>query len=53
MLLYADEDFARPVVVILRALGHDVVTTQEDGFDGTPDPGILARAHGLGRAVLT
>src|SRR5256885_15422954 len=53
MLLYADEDFDLPVVVILRTLGHDVLTTQEDGRSGAPDPDILARAHALGRAVLT
>jgi hypothetical protein len=53
MLLYADEDFALPVVEELRRLGHDVVTTQEDGRTAAPDPDILARAHALGRAVLT
>ena len=53
MQLYADEDFALDVVVVLRLLGHDVVTTQEDGRQGTSDTGILARAHALGRAVLT
>jgi hypothetical protein len=30
-----------------------VVTAQEDGRTATPDPDILARAHALGRAVLT
>src|SRR5947209_4944365 len=53
MLLYADEDFALPVVEDLRRLGHDVVTVQEDGRTGAPDPDILARAHAVGRAVLT
>jgi hypothetical protein len=53
MLLYADEDFSYPVVEELRRLGHDVLTVQEDGIRGTPDPGVLARAHLLGRAVLT
>ncbi len=53
MLLYADEDFALPVVEVLRLLGHDVLTAQEDGRSSTPDPDILARAHSLGRAVLT
>jgi Domain of unknown function (DUF5615) len=53
MLLYADEDFSFPAVVALRHLGHDVVTAQEDGRTSTPDPDILARAHTLGRAVLT
>ena len=53
MLLYADEDFSFPVVLELRLLSHDVVTAQEDGRTSTPDPDILARAHILGRAVLT
>ena len=53
MFLYADEDFALPVVEDLRRMGHDVVTAQEDGRTSTPDADILARAHALGRAVLT
>jgi len=53
MLLYGDEDFDYPVVVSLRSLGHDVVTVQQDGRSGSSDPDILARAHALGRAVLT
>src|ERR1700722_2731008 len=53
MLLYADEDFSYPVVEELRRLGHDVMTAQEDGRTATPDPDILARAHSLGRVVLT
>ena len=53
MQLYADEDFPYPVVEALRRLGHDVLTTQEDGRQQAPDPDILARAHALGRAVIT
>jgi hypothetical protein len=53
MLLYADEDFPYPTVVELRRLGHDVLTAQQDGQSAAPDPHILARAHSLGRAVLT
>jgi hypothetical protein len=53
MLLYADEDFPYPCVEALRAEGHDVLTAQEDGQASSADPDILARAHGLGRAVLT
>jgi len=30
-----------------------VVTAQEDGLTSSPDPVILARAHMLGRLVLT
>jgi hypothetical protein len=53
MRLYADEDFSFPVVEELRQKGHDVVTAQEDNHRRAPDPVILARAHTLGRAVLT
>ena len=53
MLLYADEDFPMPAVTELRRLGYDVLTAQEDGRNATPDPDVLARAHSLGRAVLT
>lgn len=53
MQLYADEDFPRAVVDELRRLGHDVITAQEDGRRSAADPAILARAHALGRAVLT
>lgn len=53
MLLYADEDFPFPAVEYLRTLGHDVLTAQEDGRTARPDPDVLARAHELGRAVLT
>jgi hypothetical protein len=53
MRLYADKNFSFPAVEILRQLGHDVLTAQEDGRTATPDPDILVRAHALGRAVLT
>jgi hypothetical protein len=53
MLLYADEDFPFPVIEELRRLSHDVLTAHEDGRRATPDPDLLARAHHLGRAVLT
>src|SRR2546427_265248 len=53
MQLYADEDFPLAVVEELRRFGHDVLTAQDDGRRKTPDPDILARAHALGRAVLT
>jgi hypothetical protein len=53
MQLYADEDFFFPVVEELRRLGHEVLTAQENGRKGKPDPDILARAHALSRAVLT
>jgi|SRR5271166_2745864 len=53
MLLYAVEDFFYPVVVVLRRLGHDVVTAQLDGHSSAPDHIILARANDLGRVLLT
>jgi hypothetical protein len=53
MLLYADEDFPLPAVAELRLLGHDVLTAQEDGRTASPDAAILARAHALGRSILT
>ena len=53
MLLYADEDFPHPAVEELRRLGHDVLTAQDDGRRQTPDPILLARAHALGRAIVT
>ena len=42
--LYADEDFALPVVQALRDLGHDVVTSQEAGRRGSADRQVLADA---------
>ncbi len=53
MRLYADEDFTFAAVEELRRVGYDVLTAQEDGRRGTPDLDVLARAHALGRAVLT
>lgn len=53
MLLYADEDFALPVVEYLRQFGHDVITVQEDAKAGADDAAVLARADQLQRVVLT
>jgi hypothetical protein len=53
MQLYADECFPLSAVEELRRLGHDVLTVQEDGRQATSDPDVLARAHALGRSVLT
>ena len=53
MQCYADEDFPLAVVEELRRLGHDVLRVQEDGRKSKPDPAVLARAHALGRVVLT
>src|SRR5262249_16888165 len=53
MLLYADENFPFPVVEELRKLGRDVLTAQEDSHEAKSDTDILARAHALGRSLLT
>jgi hypothetical protein len=52
---YADEHVPSSLVDALRALGHDVLTIQEDGLAnrGTTDSDVLDRATALGRAVLT
>jgi hypothetical protein len=54
-LVYADENFAYPVVAHLRSLGHDVLTAQQAGQANQriPDPLVLAFATAQGRAVLT
>jgi hypothetical protein len=51
--LYADEDFPLGAVVILRGLGHDVLTVAEAGRCGADDSTVLADATADGRAVLT
>jgi hypothetical protein len=50
---YADEDFPRPVVLMLRDLGHDVLTVQETGRGRSVDSQVLADATTDSRAVLT
>lgn len=52
---YSNENFPIPVVVALRALGHDVVTIQERGRanESTPDVDVLTFATSESRAVLT
>lgn len=52
---YTDENFPRPVIEFLRAMGHDVLTSQEAGNAnlGIPDPEVLAFAASNDRAVLT
>lgn len=51
--LYADEQFPKRVVEILRDLGHDVMTVQEAGNTGVSDENVLAFAQQENRAVLT
>ncbi|KAF0242991.1 MAG: hypothetical protein FD180_3619 [Planctomycetota bacterium] len=52
---YANENFPLPVVVALRALGHDVLTSLEAGNAGraVPDEQVLEFACKAKRAVLT
>lgn len=52
---YANENFPRRAVEALRALGHDVLTTQEAGNAGQaiPDREVLDFATRTERAVLT
>ena len=51
--LYADEQFPRQVVELLRSLEHDVLTVQEAGNTGLSDEEVLAFAITKNRAVLT
>ena len=53
--LYADEQFPRIVVELLRDLGHDVLTVQEvrNANLGIPDEDVLAFAVTNELAVLT
>lgn len=53
--LYVDEQYPYPVVELLRALGHDVLTVQEAGKanQGIPDSDVLAFATSEKRAVIT
>jgi hypothetical protein len=53
--LYADENVPVPIVVALRALGHDVLTVHEAGNGNRRvlDPAVVAYAHEQCRAVLT
>ncbi len=53
--LYSNENFPLPVVVELRHLGHDVMTSLEAGQAGraVPDETVLAFSHAEGRSLLT
>jgi len=53
--LYCDENFPLPVVVELRRLGHDVLTTDEAGKadQEIADYEVLSFATALDRPVLT
>jgi len=53
--LYSNENFPLPVVIALRALGHDVLTSFDAGKanDAIPDDEVLCFATANERAVLT
>jgi hypothetical protein len=53
--LYANENFPLPVVIELRRLGHDVLTTSEAGAAdrAIPDEEVLAFSISERRALLT
>lgn len=55
MRLYADEQFPKIVVKLLRDRGHDILTVQEAGNANQriPDEDVLAFAISNNRAVLT
>jgi|SRR5579859_4805824 len=54
-LLYSNENIPLPVVMLLRAAGHDVLTVQETGpvNVGVSDEDVLEFAHKQNRAVIT
>ncbi|MEC4893527.1 MAG: DUF5615 family PIN-like protein [Oscillatoria sp. PMC 1051.18] len=51
--IYADEQFPLPVVKLLRAMGHNILTVQESGNAGFTDPEVLEFAVNNERVVLT
>jgi hypothetical protein len=52
---YSNENFPLPIVLELRRLGHDVMTSHEAGQANQqiPDSDVVAFATSAGRAVLT
>ncbi len=51
--LYMDENVPRQITVGLRLRGVDVLTVQEDGRAGLPDPQVLDRATELKRPLFS
>ena len=51
--LYMDEQVRGELTDGLRRRGVDVMTVQEDGREGAPDPAVLARASELGRVLFS
>jgi len=50
---YMDEHVKREVTEGLRRRGIDVLTAQEDHFNGVPDAQLLDRATSLNRVLFT
>jgi len=53
LAFYMDEQVPKPVTLGLRQRKVDVLTVQEDGRTGTPDPIILDRATELKRVIFS
>ncbi|GAB4296265.1 MAG: hypothetical protein Fur0025_33790 [Oscillatoriaceae cyanobacterium] len=53
LALYMDEHIHLAITVGLQFRGVDVLTVQNDGRTGTPDPILLERATELGRVIFT
>ena len=51
--LYMDENVIGAISRALRSRGVDVLTAQEDGGKGAPDPQVLDRATEIGRVLFT
>ena len=51
--LVADMNIAVPVTEFLRNEGVDVISAREEMWGGLTDSQILARAHEMGRYVLS
>jgi predicted nuclease of predicted toxin-antitoxin system len=52
MRFLADENVARPTILILRAAGHDIESMSELA-PGTPDEAVLERARLGGQVLIT
>lgn len=48
-----DENLPETAAGLLRAAGHDVATTFEEGLGGAGDPRVAAVCQAEGRAILT
>ncbi len=53
MKLKLDENLSRHLKASLEALGHDVMTVEDEGLLGQPDTVIGAAAHSEDRMLFT